>query len=96
MPLFIVHALDRPGALPIRLEYSAAHRAYVETLDQHGVELVLSGPLQSDDGETMIGSLFLINAPDRETLEKATRSDPFYTKNVWDVVSITRFHRRKG
>ena len=53
------------GALPLRLEQSAAHRAYVETECDHGLSIVMSGPLQSDDGEIMIGSLFIIDAPDR-------------------------------
>src|ERR1700679_759592 len=50
MPLFAIHVLDRPGALPLRLEQSAAHRAYVETECDHGLSIVMSGPLQSDDG----------------------------------------------
>jgi uncharacterized protein YciI len=96
MPLFAVHALDRKGALPVRLEHYAAHRAYVESGDLHGVNVVLSGPLQSADGETMIGSLFIIAAETQQTVEAFAKADPFHTAGVWGQVSITRFHKRKG
>jgi hypothetical protein len=96
MPLFAVHVLDRPGALPLRLEQSAAHRAFVETESTRGLSIVMSGPLQSDDGEIMIGSLFIIDAPDRATVEAFVKADPFTRSGVWGEVKITRFHRRTG
>jgi len=96
MPLFALHALDRPGALPARLEHYAAHRAFVETAPQAGLTVVLSGPLQSDDGEMMTGSLFIIEAPDRAAVEAFAQADPFSRAGIWESVTITRFHRRKG
>ena len=96
MPLFALHALDLPGALPARLEHYAAHRAFIETEAEHGISIVMSGPLQTDDGEMMTGSLFIIEAPDRATIEAFVAADPFTREAVWGEVSITRFHRRKG
>jgi len=96
MPLFAVHVLDRPGALPLRLEQSAAHRAFVETESDQGLSIVMSGPLQSDDGESMIGSLFIIDAQDRAIVEAFVKADPFFQSGVWGEVQITRFHRRSG
>jgi uncharacterized protein YciI len=96
MPLFAVHALDRPGALPLRLEQSSAHRAFVETECDRGLTIVMSGPLQSDDGDIMTGSLFIIDAPARETVEAFAKADPFSQTGVWGEVKITRFHRRTG
>ena len=96
MPLFAVHALDKPGALPRRLEHYSAHRSFVETDQSFGVSVVTSGPLQSDDGETMIGSLFIIESPSRTEIDFFTKADPFWTNGVWGAVTITRFHRRRG
>jgi len=96
MPLFAVHALDHPGALPLRLEHYAAHRAFVESEDMRGVRVVLSGPLQTPDGDTMIGSLFLIEADTQAQVEEFAHGDPFLVHGVWGQVSITRFHKRKG
>jgi uncharacterized protein YciI len=96
MPLFAVHALDKPGALAARLLHYAAHRAFIESGDEFGVKIVLSGPLQSPDGETMIGSLFLIAAEAQEAVTKFVNADPFALQDVWESISITRFHRRTG
>jgi len=96
MPLFAVHALDKPGALPLRLEHYAAHRAFVESDHLWQVRVILSGPLQTADGEMMIGSLFLIEAESQALVEAFANADPFLVQGVWGQVSITRFHRRKG
>lgn len=96
MPLFALHAIDRPEALPLRLEHYAAHRAFIEDANELGVDVVISGPLQSDDGEVMVGSLFIIEAPDRATVEAYAQADPFTRTGVWGEVRINRFFRRKG
>jgi uncharacterized protein YciI len=96
MPLFAIHALDNPDALALRLEHYAAHRSYVETAENGGVHVVLSGPLQSDDGDSMIGSLFIVEAETRAAVAAFTQSDPFQTFGVWGPVTISRFHKRKG
>ncbi len=96
MPLFAVHALDKPKSLPLRLEHYAAHRAYVESDQLHQVNVVISGPLQSPDGEAMIGSLFIIAAEDQKAVEVFAKGDPFATQGVWGTINISRFHRRKG
>jgi uncharacterized protein YciI len=96
MPLFAIHALDQQDVLPLRLEHYAAHRAYVESAEAGGIRVLLSGPLQSDDGEMMIGSLFIIEAESREQVAAFTAADPFTIQGVWATVSIARFHKRKG
>ncbi len=96
MTLFVLQAIDRPGSLPARLEQYDAHRAFIETGGDQGVKVVLSGPLQSDDGETMIGSLFIIEAGSRAAVEAFVQADPFSQAKVWGDVSVHRFHRRKG
>ena len=44
----------------------------------------------------MIGSLFLVEAPDRAAVERFNRADPFHAAGIWDNVTITRFNRRQG
>ncbi len=95
-PLFAVHALDHPGSLSRRLEHYTAHRNFIESDRNHGVTIVMSGPLQSDDGEIMIGSLFIVEAAGRAEVEAFFEADPFMVAGVWDKVHITRFHRRRG
>ncbi len=94
--LFVLHALDRPGALPKRLSNYDAHKAFLSDTTAHGVRIVMSGPLIADDGETMIGSLFLIEAPDRAAVERFNAADPFFAADIWDKVTISGFIRRQG
>ena len=94
--LFVLHAIDRQGALPKRLSNYDAHKAFLSDTSAHGVKIVMSGPLVADDGETMIGSLFVIEAPDRATVERFNAADPFFAADIWDKVTISGFIRRQG
>jgi uncharacterized protein len=93
--LFIVHALDRAGALPTRLANYETHKAFLADTSCFGVKIVTSGPLVSDDGEKMIGSLFLIEAAGRAEVEAFNRADPFAAAGIWEKVSISRFVSRQ-
>lgn len=91
MPHFIVHCLDAPDALPRRLEHYEAHKAYLNTAS---VRILVSGPLMSDDGETMIGSLFLIEAETKAAVEAFNAADPFRRTGIWAEIRIHRFLKR--
>ncbi|MDH2401117.1 YciI family protein [Bradyrhizobium sp. SSUT18] len=94
--LFAIHAIDRAGALPTRLANYEAHKSFLSDTSRFGVKIVMSGPLVSDDGQTMIGSLFLIEAPGRGDVEAFNRADPFAAAGIWEKVAITGFLRRQG
>lgn len=94
--LFAIHAVDRADALPTRLANYDAHKAFLSDTSRFGVKIVMSGPLVSDDGATMIGSLFLIEAPGRTEVEAFNRADPFAAAGIWEKVTITGFLRRQG
>jgi uncharacterized protein len=88
---FVVHCLDRPGATPLRLQYYEDHKAHLAT---RAVTTVVSGPLLADDGETMIGSLFIFEAATRREVEAFNTADPFNRVGVWASVSIHPFLMR--
>lgn len=94
--LFAIHGVDRKGALDTRLAHYEAHKAFLSDTSAFGVEIVMSGPLVADDGTTMIGSLFLIEAPDRAAVEAFNAADPFKKADIWERVTITGFLRRQG
>jgi uncharacterized protein YciI len=94
--LFIIHAVDRTDALATRLEHHDAHKAFLSDTSRFGVKIVMSGPLVADDGKTMIGSLFLVEAPSRAEVEAFHQSDPFLAAEIWNNVTITGFLRRQG
>jgi uncharacterized protein YciI len=94
--LFTIHALDKAGALPVRLATYDAHRAYLNEADGKPVKIVMSGPLVEDDGETAKGSFFLVDATDRAAVESFNKADPFHKAGIWDNVRIVAFLRRRG
>jgi uncharacterized protein len=75
MPYFILHALDRPDAGLRRAELREAHRAYIRR-SQAGCRCVLGGPLENESGE-MIGSLLVLEAEDRSSVELFLSGDPY-------------------
>jgi uncharacterized protein YciI len=94
--LFVIHALDRAGALPERLAHYEAHKAFLSDTSAFQVSIVMSGPLTADDGQMMLGSLFVIQAPDRGAVERFNAADPFHRAGIWERVTITGFIRRQG
>ena len=91
--LFCLHIMDKPDRVEIRKANVDAHRAWQK---ECGIDIQLSGPLLADDGETMIGSMFLIEAADEAEVERFVAGDPFTTNDVWGERKLTRFFRRHG
>ena len=89
--LYVIHALDHDDGLPRRLEHYEAHKGY---LAGSGMKTVVSGPLVSDDGETMIGSMFIVEADSRDDVIAFNHADPFAKANVWKEVRIHAFNKR--
>ncbi|MDE0795633.1 MAG: YciI family protein [Alphaproteobacteria bacterium] len=91
--LFCLHIQDKPDRVETRKQFVDEHRAYQKDC---GVDVTLSGPLLAEDGGTMIGSIFFIEAPDRAGVEKFIANDPFTRNDVWGESVLTRFLRRHG
>jgi len=87
---FVIYALDKPDALPRRLANIDAHRSYLgEAPERHGIKILLSGPLTQDDGETMRGSFFLLEAENRAVIEEFLAGDPMGAADVWSDLQIS-------
>ena len=91
MTLYVITCIDKPGAAELRQETRPAHMEYLKS---QGDKIVLAGALLSDDGETMQGSHFLVNVPDRATAETFNASDPFTQAGLFESTLISRV--RKG
>ena len=88
---FIVHCLDKPGMVETRLANYEAHKTYLGT---GPIDIIISGPLVQDDGVTMIGSFFLVQAETRAEVEKFNAEDPFQAAGIWQQVQIHPFLKR--
>ena len=89
--LFVVHALDKKDILPTRAKHYRDHRIHLDKSGDHGVDVVTAGTLVADDGETPVGSIFVIDAKDRAAVDAFTRRP--ITSTAWervDIIATTR------
>jgi uncharacterized protein len=94
--LFVVHAIDKANILPTRAKYYRAHRMHLDDAETHDVDVVTAGTLVADDGETPVGSVFVIDAQNRAAVDSFVRSDPYYVNSVWDTVQIHGYNKKRG
>ena len=94
--LFVVHATDKKDAMTTRAKFYRAHRIHLDKSEDHAVDVVTAGTLLADDGETPVGSIFVIDAKDRAAVDAFTRSDPYHLNGVWERVDIHRYNKKRG
>jgi uncharacterized protein YciI len=88
MSLFVLHCLDAEGKFPTRMSVRESHLAYVRDC---GISVLLAGPMLSDDGAQLIGSLFVVDVPDRAAAEAFSANDPYVKADVFGSVQIHPF-----
>ncbi|HTQ73070.1 MAG TPA: YciI family protein [Burkholderiales bacterium] len=88
--LYILYNEDRSDGLAIREATREAHLAYLE---RHKDKLVLGGGLLSEDGKTRLGSVFILNVPDRRAAEAFSADEPFRKAGLFKTTRITRMRR---
>lgn len=86
--LFCFHNLDKPGASELRQAWRPAHKDYLAKVADR---IAFAGPLLADDGQTMQGSLLVIDFPDRAAAEAWLKDEPFTRNGVYASVSIRAF-----
>ncbi len=91
--LFAIHALDVEDSAPRRAKAQGDHKAHLGKAGDYGVTIVTSGPLVTDDGSAMCGSLIVVEAEGRDNVETFNREDPYQDAGVWKTVSITAWNR---
>jgi hypothetical protein len=96
MPLYVIHAIDKPEHLQMRLDNYPRHRAYLAAAESLGVRIAASGPMVTEDGSTMIGSLFVVEAESVEAVRAFNAGDPFGKAGLWRKVDIQRFDLKRG
>jgi len=88
--LYIIYQEDGPGSAALREEHKPAHFAY---LKEHKDILVLGGAMLADDGVERIGSVLILNVPDKKTAERFSENEPLRKAGTFKSVKITRMRR---
>jgi hypothetical protein len=83
--LFALICTDKPNGLAIRKASRPEHLAYLESL---GDTLVFAGPFTEEDGQTMNGSLIVVEAPSLGAAREIADDDPFAKAGLFAAVDI--------
>ncbi len=83
--LYLVLCRDRPGAEDLRKQTREAHLDYVGA---SGDRVKIGGPMLSDDGATMIGSLLVIEAESLSDAQAWSALDPYARADLFEKVEI--------
>ena len=88
--LYVIYMEDGPRSAEIRSVTRDIHLAYLE---EHRDILVLGGALLAEDGKTRIGSMLVLNVPNRKAAETFSENEPFRRAGLFTSVRITRMRR---
>ena len=88
--LYVMICEDRPDSLELRMATRSAHLAFIDTVLE---QVRLAGPMLSDDGERMLGSLFIIEADSLEAARALNARDPYLQAGLFGKVTIRPFRQ---
>lgn len=80
--------LDKPGASDLRLQMRPQHKDYLAQVESH---IAFAGPLTSDDGLDMVGSLLLIDFDSRNDAQAWLAAEPFNRSGLYASASVYAF-----
>jgi uncharacterized protein len=92
---FVIHAVDRTDALPTRAKFYRAHRIHLDQAGDHGIGVMTAGTLVAPDGETPVGSLFILEAETGAAVDAFTASDPYHVNGVWQTVEVHHYNKKR-
>lgn len=92
MTLYVLHCVDKPNALDLRMANREAHLAYVGARRD---KVKLAGPMLDEDGN-MAGSMLILDVADRAEAEAFAADDPYNQAGLFERVDIKRFRATLG
>lgn len=87
---FILECEDKDGGLDLRLATRPEHLAYMQSKLDH---IVIAGPILDDATGNPIGSLIVLDYPDRAGAEDFAANDPYAKVGLFKASSIRPFRK---
>jgi len=88
--LWMINCVDGPNTAPLRTKHRDAHMAHLRA---HADNLVVAGPLQNDARNGSVGSLLIMDFPNRDAAVAFAQADPFNKAGVFASVTICPFRQ---
>ncbi len=87
---FVLYCVDKADHGHVRAENRPAHLDYLNNnLDR----ILIAGPITSDDGETVIGSVIIVSDDRRAAAEDFAAGDPYAKAGLFENVTITAYRK---
>ena len=86
--LFSIRCIDRTDAPGLRAANRPTHIEYLKSL---GSRIVAAGPILGEDEATPIGSLLIVEGPDRAGAEQLAAHDPYRLVGLFAETTIQPF-----
>lgn len=86
--IFVMQLIDRPDAAELRAAVRPQHKEYLAGV---AGRIAFAGPLTSDDGQRMIGSVLAIDFDGREAAQRWLQEEPFTQAGLYASVSVHAF-----
>lgn len=87
---YIVETFDRPDSLELRMRVRPEH---IRFLEANVGKLLAAGAKLSDDGQTMLGTVYIVDVEAREEAEDFVARDPFTLNGLPDRIVVTRWRK---
>jgi len=88
LPLFLVNARDKADSSDLRL---ANRQAHLEWAAEYQHKIAMAGPVLSKDGQTMIGSTFVIEFETEDEVHAWASNDPYAKAGLFERTEIIPF-----
>ena len=88
--LFHIRCKDKPSQMNMRASTRAAHLNYIAN---YGDAVVFAGPTSTDDGETITGSVFIIELENITAAEEFSQGDPYRKMGLFESIEIEQVRR---
>lgn len=90
MALYIITCVDKPDSLDLRLATRQAHLDYAKNWVDR---MLVGGPLLSDDGQTMQGSMLILDLDDPVQIDDYLANDPYNQAGLFESVTVRRYKK---
>ena len=89
--IFAILLMDRSGTSELRIQIRPEHLAY---LAHQSERMAFAGPLTSEDGKIVVGSLLGMDFPSRADVDTWLKDEPFTKAGVYEKPIIHVFNNK--
>lgn len=88
MAWFFIHNTNAPDAAARKPAHAQAHRDYLRDAQDR---MVTAGPYYGEDGETRIGSIFIVDFPDHAAAQGWIDDEPYTKHGIYAHRTVHRY-----